>query len=99
MSQPWFILTKRFGADVRNPSAETLRAALDEVVDPAHAKDIEHTSAFVRYGFDDGPMYVLTYDSSRCLSFEQWADQDFETQLAPRVYMPDVTLTDALRLM
>lgn len=81
MSEPWFILTKRFGADIRDPSLNDLQTAVSEIVD--HAEDHEHTSTFVRYGYDDGPMYVLTYSTDRRLSFEQWADQDFEVEAAP----------------
>ena len=99
MGQPWFILTKRFGTDIRNPSSETLRDAVDEVINPAHRDDVEHSSAFVRYGLDEGPMYVLTYDTSRHLTFEQWADQDFETELAPVGYLSEVAPAEARRLM
>ena len=45
-AKTWFILTTRFGTDVRDPSPTVLRAALEEVVDPAHARDTEHTGAF-----------------------------------------------------
>src|SRR3954471_12128896 len=99
MGEPWFILTKRFGADARDPSVKDLQAAVGEVVDPAHASDVEHTNTFVRYGYDEGPMYVLTYDIDRCVTFEQWADQDFETELAPVGYLSDVPPTEAVRLM
>jgi len=99
MGEPWFILTKRFGADVRDPSVEDLQAAVGEVVNPAHAGDIEHANTFVRYGYDEGPMYVLTYDADRCVTFEQWADQDFANELAPIGYLSDVPPTEAVRLM
>jgi len=42
MSEPWFILTKRFGDDVRNPSARDIRDAIGEVTNPAYAADAEH---------------------------------------------------------
>jgi hypothetical protein len=99
MSEAWFILTKRFGADVPDPSSDDLRAAVGEVVDPEHASDSEHTNTLVRYGHDDGPMYVLSYDADRCLTFEQWADQEFESELAPAGYRRDVPPAEALRLM
>jgi len=99
MGEPWFILTKRFGADVRDPSLEDLKAAVREIVDPAHVSDIEHTNCFARFGHDEGPMYVLTYDTDRCVTFEQWADPDFETELAPAGYLSNVSPAEAVTLM
>ena len=99
MGEAWFILTKRFGAEVSDPSADVLEAAVREVVDPEYANDIEHTNAFVRYGRDEGPMYVLTYDMSRSLTFEQWADQDFGAELVPEGDLSKVSPAEAMRLM
>jgi len=99
MNEPWFILTKRLGSDVITPSPSVLDAAMREVVDPSHAGDIEHTSAFVRFGYDEGSMYVLSYDTSLRLTFEQWADQDFEVELAPTAYLSNVSPSNAARLM
>ena len=85
MSAPWFIGTKRFGEDVRSPSAEEIRNAVDEVLDPLRTRTMtEHTNTFVRYGFDAGRMYTLTYDTAGCLTFELLADQDFRSELAAR---------------
>lgn len=99
MTEAWFILTKRYGEDVRDPSQLNLQEAVSEIVDPAFADDVEHPDTWVRYGHDEGPMYVLTYSRSRRLSFEQWADQDYETELAPPSHMLDVAPAVAERLM
>ena len=53
----------------------------------------------LRCGYDDGPTYVLTYRTSRTPTFEQWAHQDFENELAPPGLLPNVQPPDALRLM
>ncbi|MBC8105235.1 MAG: hypothetical protein H7Z14_01500 [Anaerolineae bacterium] len=95
----WFILTDRLGMDVPDPSASALAAATRDVADPTNAADIEHTGACVRYGFDDGPMYVLTYDRSGRLTFEHWADQDFESELVPARSLTDVSPVFAATLM
>jgi hypothetical protein len=95
----WFILTKRVGGEVRDPSRDVLEAAIAEVVDSRYAGDIEHADVFVRCGYDDGPMYVLNYHTSRRLTFEQWADPDFEDELAPAGYLFDVSHAEAVRLM
>jgi hypothetical protein len=99
MSASWFILTKRFGADVRSPSANAIQQAIREVVDPAFAGDVEHTRVSVRFGRDDGPLYVLTYDTSHQLTFEQWVNQDFESPLAPSGFLAHITPPEATRLM
>lgn len=99
MSEPWFILTKRFGADISDPTLNDLQTAVHEIVDPNYAEDHEHTSTFVRYGYDDGPMYVLTYATDRRLSFEQWKDQDFEVEAAPTGYISDVPPHRVVMLM
>jgi hypothetical protein len=96
MSEPWFILTKRFGADVRNPSFVDLQSAVQEVVD---FENMEHTNTFIRFGVDAGPMYVLTYNTSRRLSFEQWADQDFESELQPPTHLVNVSPVEAASVM
>ena len=60
MDEPWVILTRRYGGDVRNPTAEELALAIEEL----YVEDLqgmteadyeEHGAAFLRNGFDDGP--------------------------------------------
>src|SRR5262249_45055584 len=41
----------------------------------------EHGAASLRYGFDDGPMYVIEVDRLGRVRFEEWADQDYENEL------------------
>ncbi len=103
MEQPWFILSRRCGADVREPSVEALRSALIEVFFEdlprvAQADDEEHTYALVWYGTDTGPMYVLCFDRSRAATLEQWADQDFGDELADSLALDDVSLEQAIHM-
>jgi hypothetical protein len=67
MREPWSILSKRYGGDVRNPSSQDLASAVAELfiekLPGVSAADYEeHGSAFLRHGYDDGPMYVLIVD-------------------------------------
>ena len=41
----------------------------------------EHGAAFLRYGIDEGPMYVVTVSRTGIATFEQWQDQDYMAEL------------------
>ena len=87
MPQPWFILSKRYGGDVRSPSTQDLAHAaaelfVENIPGMTTADYEEHGEASLRYGYDDGPMYVIAVGRSGTATFEQWADQDFNTELA-----------------
>ena len=43
----------------------------------------EHGASSLRYGFDEGPMYVLEITRHGTARLEEWADQDYETELCP----------------
>ena len=43
----------------------------------------EHGAGSLRYGNDDGPMYVLEITRHGTARLEEWADQDYETKLCP----------------
>ncbi len=58
----------------------------------------EHPSASLRYGFDDGPMYVLNVYRSKTVYFAQWSDQDYERELEPELERVNVSEGDALQL-
>ena len=45
----------------------------------------------VAAGYDDGPMCVLEINRLREVRLEEWADQDFEQELAPPRTMYDVS--------
>lgn len=58
----------------------------------------EHPNAWLRYGFDDGPMYVLNVYRSGSVYFSQWADPDYENELEPESERVNVSERDACRL-
>jgi len=97
MSQGWVILTTRYGTDVRSPTESQFIAALRELFDP-RVDDEEHGDAWLRYGNDDGPMFVLTFTCGHTARFEEWADQDFEVELAPPRESAPISDSEALNL-
>lgn len=103
METPWFILSRRYGGDISGPTLEELRVALDQVYEEklpsmTLADYEEHPSAFVRYGTDTGPMYVLYVDRSRTATLEQWADQDYGEELAEPLTIENVSRDQALAM-
>lgn len=103
MSEPWVILTRRYGGDTRSPTVAQLAEAVAELyhetlpgmTDVDYA---EHGAASLRYGYDDGPMYVLEINRLREARLEEWADQDFEQELAPPRTMHGVPEDQSLQL-
>jgi hypothetical protein len=70
------------------PSPSELNNAVTELFhedapDMTEADYAEHGVAHLRYGFDDGPMYVLEVSRTGKATLEEWADQDFEQELRP----------------
>jgi hypothetical protein len=81
-TEGWVILTKRYGEMVREPTRAQLTDALRELFDPS-VDDEEHGAASLGYGNDDGPMFEIEFTCGRIARFEEWADQDYERELAP----------------
>ena len=88
MTDSWLILSKRYGGDRRSPTANELSNAVHELFHESihgmmESDYEEHGSASLRYGWDQGPMYVLDISRNGTVTFEQWADQDYEQELSP----------------
>jgi hypothetical protein len=88
----WVISTTRWGKDIRAPEEATLDVALRDVYHESTGEMIaasyeEHPNAWLRYGFDEGPVFVLDVYRTGRIVFDQWADQDFEKRLAPESSM------------
>jgi hypothetical protein len=103
VSEPWVILTPRYGSDIQNPTATQLAEAVAELYhetlpNMTEGDYAEHGAASLRYGYDDGPMYLLEVNRIRNVRFEEWADQGFEQEQAPPRIMKDVAEVQALRL-
>jgi hypothetical protein len=103
MSEPWVILTQRYGAETRHPTPAKLAEAVAELYHetlPGMTEEdyAEHGAAWVRFGYDNGPMFVLTINRLGEARFEEWADQDFGQELANPRTMDGMPQSDALQL-
>ena len=84
MTHPWVTLTSADGRDIASPSEQQLAAALAELYRHAvsDASPVDLASAVLRFGYDDGLMYVAEVNSAGDISFEEWSDSDCELALA-----------------
>jgi hypothetical protein len=79
MTQAWVTLTSVDGRDIPAPTEQQLAAALAEVYGKHNP---ESASAALRFGYDDGLMYVAEVSSTGDIRFEEWSDSDCELALA-----------------
>ncbi|HEY0061869.1 MAG TPA: hypothetical protein VGC21_07095 [Telluria sp.] len=88
MTQAWLTLTGVDGRDFAAPSEAQLSAVLDQLYAGRApgarqaAADTEPASAALRFGYDDGLMYVAEISSDGECRFEEWSDRDCELALA-----------------
>lgn len=88
MTQAWVVLTSLDGRDIEAPTDKQLAAVLAEIYARNKPRDkkagvpAEPASAVLRFGYDDGLMYVAEVSSSGEISFEEWSDRDCELALA-----------------
>ncbi len=92
MTQAWVVLTSLDGRDIDAPTDKQLAAVLAEIYarhkprskprDKVADAPAEPASATLRFGYDDGLMYVAEVSSSGEISFEEWSDRDCELALA-----------------
>src|SRR5262245_11972035 len=80
-SPAWVILTKRYGDDIRTPSDDHLAQAVDELFNEnlkgiSEDDYVEHPSAWLRYGFDEGPVFVVEANRYGTVTLSKYADQD-----------------------
>jgi len=88
MSNPWCYLLRRYGEENRMPTHDEISAAVKELYEEnmpgmAERDYEEHGAGSLRYGYDEGPMYVLEITRHATARLEEWADQDYETELRP----------------
>jgi hypothetical protein len=103
VDESWLILTRRYGGDVRSPSAEVVAAAIREVfvedLPGMEAGDYEeHGEMYLRRGRDDGSMHVLRVDCLQRATLEEWADQDYGRELGSPRSIEQISQGDALNL-
>jgi hypothetical protein len=77
MTQAWVILTDAEGREIDAPSEDELAETLAAVY-----ANTDQSSAVLRFGYDDGLMYVAEVSSAGRVSFEEWSDRDCEMALA-----------------
>lgn len=58
----------------------------------------EHGAASLRYGYDDGPMYVLEITRFGAARWEEWADADFQKELCPQREIKSLSQENAFLL-
>jgi len=89
MTQAWVTLTGVDGRDIAAPTEAQMAAVLADLYGRRKkgAPDAEPASAALRFGYDDGLMYVAEVTSAGELSFEEWSDRDCEIALAAPRHM------------
>jgi hypothetical protein len=111
MTQAWLTLTSMDGRDIAAPTEAQLAAVLAELYAPLRNDDgkgkgkarnrpapaSEPASAALRFGYDDGLMYVIEVSRGGHIRFEEWSDRDCELALAPPRRM-SADLTQAQQL-
>ncbi len=88
MSNPWCYLLYRYGEETGPPTRDDITAAARELYEETlpgmtEAAYEEHGAASLRYGYDEGPMYVLEITRHGTARWEEWADQDYRVELCP----------------
>lgn len=88
MSNPWCYLQRRYGEETTMPTRDDISAAVKELYEEdlpgmTESDYEEHGAGSLRYGYDEGPMYVLEITRRGTARLEEWADQDYETELCP----------------
>jgi hypothetical protein len=78
------MLTGPDGRDVQAPTEAQLAAALSEIYegDGAAGPDGAPPTAVLRFGYDDGLMYLMEVGRGGAIRFEEWSDRDCEIALA-----------------
>lgn len=97
VASPWSYLVYRYGAEASEPGSAQIDRALHELfheeIDGMTEDDYaEHGDAFLRHGYDEGPMYVVEISRTGRATFSQWADQDYYNEIAPAI---DITVDEA----
>jgi hypothetical protein len=88
MSGPWCYLLGRYGDETGAPTREAISEAVKQLYEESLPDMTEgdydaHGAASLRFGYDDGPMYVLEITRHGVARWEEWADQDYQTALCP----------------
>lgn len=90
MTHAWFSLVGPDGREQPSPTEQQMAAVLAELFGASRKapQAAEPRSAALRFGYDDGLMYVAEVNSNGEASFEEWSDRDCELALASPRRMP-----------
>ena len=104
MSKAWSYLQCRYGESTASPTINQIKNAVSELYHEnipgmTLADYEEHGDISVRYGFDEGPMYVLQISRSGKVTWEEWADQDYEMELQQPKSIYQITEDKAVELL
>ena len=104
MKNSWLFLLCRYGNEIKAPTSDQIDVAANELFHEnisgmSEGDYSEHGSLSLRYGFDDGPMYVLEITRGGLARWEEWADQDYNDELAPMREISRVTEVRAIELL
>lgn len=104
MGNPWCYLLRRYGEETGAPTREEISAAVKELYEEnlpgmTEGDHEEHGAASLRYGYDEGPMYVLEIIRHGTARWEEWADQDCEVELCPMKEVKSLAQEKAVLLL
>ena len=88
MTHAWVTLTGPDGRELASPTEQQMAEVLAELYSRPGRQEAGARSAALRFGYDDGLMYVAEISSSGQASFEEWSDRDCELALASPRRMP-----------
>lgn len=91
--ESWIILTTRFGEDHINPDITDLKKAMEELLTLedlglSEQEKTEFNHIGLRFGYEEGPMYMLEVFCDQKVIFSQWADPDHQRELSPKRIIP-----------
>jgi hypothetical protein len=92
METGWVYLMFRYGKEVGSPDESQIELALNELfcedLQGMTEQDYaEHGDASLRFGYDNGPMYVVDISRTGRATLSQWEDQDYYVELQPEIEM------------
>jgi hypothetical protein len=103
MSNPWCYLLFRYGEERGAPTSGEVAAAVKELYEEplpgmTEGDYEEQGAASLRYGYDEGPMYMLEITRRGTARWEEWADQDYEIELCPMIEVKSLPREKAVLL-
>jgi len=98
-SQAWCVLTGRYGHTTLSPTDARLIQAANDLYGASLADVSEQDSqvACLRFGWDEGPVFVIEATSAKKVALEKYADSYCE-RIVSKVLLPNVTEQELVEL-